>query len=112
MPVYILDENIPSTVPLWDNEEFIHVLDISNKFSDGDIWNYAIANNLIIVTKDVDFYNRYMSSSNSPKIIWFRTGNIKKKEFYKFIEQTWLEIEGMILSCSFIIVTEEKIEAL
>lgn len=112
MPVYILDENLPSTVPIWNDEKFIHVLDISNKFSDGDIWNYAVANKLIIITKDVDFYNRYMSSLNSPKIIWFRTGNIKKKEFYKFVEQIWIEIEEMIHSCSFIIVTEKNIEAL
>ncbi|MEO8414780.1 MAG: DUF5615 family PIN-like protein [Ginsengibacter sp.] len=66
MHVYILDENMPSTVPIWSDEKFIHVLNISNKFSDGDIWEYAIANNLIIITKDVDFYNRYLSSSNSP----------------------------------------------
>ena len=39
MPVYIIDENLPSTVPIWDDEKFIHVLDISSKFSDGDIWN-------------------------------------------------------------------------
>ena len=49
MHVYILGENIPSTVPLWQNESFIHVLEISNRFSDGDIWEYAIANNLIII---------------------------------------------------------------
>ena len=112
MHVYILDENMPSTVPLWFNQKFVHVLDISNKFSDGDIWEYAITNNLIIVTKDVDFYNRYLSSSKYPKIIWFRTGNMKKKTFYKFIEQIWLEIEIMIQSGSFIIETEDKLEAL
>lgn len=112
MHVYILDENMPSTVPLWFNQNFIHVLDISNRFSDGDIWEYAIANNLIIVTKDVDFYNRYLSSSNYPKIIWFRTGNMRKKAFYKFIEQIWFEIEIMIQSGSFVIVTEDKLEAL
>ena len=53
MPVYIIDENIPSTVPLWYKEEFIHVLNVSDKFSDGEIWNYAIANNLIIISKDL-----------------------------------------------------------
>ena len=113
MHVYILDENMPSTVPYWSNQKFIHVLDISNNFSDGDIWEYAIANNLTIVTKDVDFYNRYLSSSNYPKIIWFRTGNMKKKAFYNFIEQIWFEVETMIRSGgSFVIVTEDKLEAL
>jgi predicted nuclease of predicted toxin-antitoxin system len=41
---------------------------VSNQFSDGDIWNYAIDNNLTIITKDVDFYYRYLSSSKSPKL--------------------------------------------
>lgn len=112
MPVYLLDENLPSTVPLWNDVKFIHVLEISDNFSDGDIWDYAITNSLVVITKDVDFYNRYMSSLNAPKIIWFRTGNIKKKEFYKFIDEIWPGIEKMLLSCSFIIVTEEKIESL
>jgi len=112
MHVYILDENMPSTVPSWLNEKFIHVLDVSKKFSDGEIWEYAFANNLIIVTKDVDFYNRYLSSSNYPKVIWFRTGNMRKKVFYNFIEQIWFEIEIMIQSCSFVVVTEDKLEAL
>lgn len=112
MPLYILDENMPITVPLWLNEKFIHVLEISSKFSDGDMWEYAITNNLIIITKDVDFYNRYLSSLYYPKIIWFRTGNMKKKVFYKFIDQIWSDLEEMIQSCSFIIVTEDKLEAL
>lgn len=112
MHVYVLDENMPTTAPLWFGDKFLHVLDISDNFSDGDIWNYAITNNLIIVTKDVDFYNRYLSSSKFPKIIWFRTGNMKKKTFYDFIEKNWLEIEIMIESASFVIVTEDKLEAL
>lgn len=94
------------------DEKFIYVLNISNKFSDGDLWEYAIVNNLIIITKDVDFYNHYLSSSNSPRIIWFRTGNMKKKTFYKFIEQIWFDIETMIQSGYFVIVTEDKLEAL
>ena len=53
-----------------------------------------------------------MTHLNSPKVIWFRTGNMKKKEFYKFIEQIWIELEEMLRSSSFIIVTEKKIEAL
>lgn len=112
MPVYILDENLPSTTPLWLSEKFIHVLEISDKFSDGDIWEYAVGNNLIILTKDVDFYNRYLSSSRFPKIIWFRTGNMKKKIFYEFVEKNWTEIEIMIESASFVVVTEDKLEAL
>lgn len=112
MPIYIIDSNLPSTVPVWNNEKYIHVLEISDRFSDGDIWEHAITNNLIIITKDVDFYNRYLTSSNSPKVIWFRTGNIKKKTFYQFVESIWHEVNVMLTSSSFIIIYEEKLEGL
>lgn len=110
MPLYIIDENLPSTLPLWNNDKFIHVLEISDKFTDTDIWQHAITNKLVIVTKDADFYNRYLSSSNSPKVIWIKTGNIKKKIFYKFIKQVWHEVEEMLKSSSFIIINEDKLE--
>lgn len=112
MHTFILDENLPSTVPLWSNKKFKHILEISDKFSDTDIWQYAVSNQLIIVTKDTDFYNRYLSSANSPKVIWFRTGNIKKKAFYQFIDRIWTEVEIMIQSSSFVIITEDKMEGL
>lgn len=112
MHTYILDENLPSTVPLWNNKKFIHVLQISDIFSDTDIWQYAITNNLIIITKDADFYNRYLSSAKSPKVIWFRTGNLKKKAFYQFVERVWHETEIMVQSSSFVIISEEKMEGL
>lgn len=78
MPTYIIDENIPATISIWNNKKFIHVLEISNSFSDTDLWQYAQSNNLVIITKDTDFYNRYLSSKNSPKIILIKTGNLKK----------------------------------
>ena len=109
---YIIDENLPSTVPSWNVANFIHVLKINNQFSDGEIWNYALAKDLIIITKDVDFYNRYLSSFNCPKVIWIRTGNMRKRDFYKFVEQFWPLIEKMIESCYFLIVTEDKFECL
>lgn len=112
MAVYIIDENLPSTISIWNNEKFIHILEISENFSDSDIWQYAINNNLIIITKDVDFYNRYLSSAVSPKVVWIKTGNLKKKFFLQFIEDVWSEVEEMLRLSSFIIIDEEKIEGL
>ena len=110
MPIYIIDENLPATLPIWNNNRFIHILEISDKFSDSDIWLHALNNQLIIITKDADFYNRYLSSEISPKVIWIKTGNKKKKIFYSFIEQIWDEVEAMLSLSSFIIIDEEKIE--
>ncbi len=58
------------------------------------------------------FYFRYLSSSFISKVIWIRTGNIKKKNYNLFIENVWDEAEKMLLASSFIIIDEDKIEGL
>ncbi|WP_444846237.1 DUF5615 family PIN-like protein [Duganella caerulea] len=55
----------------------IHVSDIGlEAASDLEIWRYAIKNDLIIVTKDSDFFKRSkIQGSIPPQIIWVRCGN-------------------------------------
>ncbi|TAE59573.1 MAG: hypothetical protein EAZ89_02370, partial [Bacteroidetes bacterium] len=43
---------------------------------DSDIWNYAAAHNLIIVTFDEDFSDFLSVKGAPPKIVWLRTGNL------------------------------------
>jgi predicted nuclease of predicted toxin-antitoxin system len=42
---------------------------------DIEIWNYALVNNLIIVTNDDDFLNLSNVKGFPPKIVLLRTGN-------------------------------------
>jgi|SRR5665647_1147122 len=109
MITYLIDENMP-LLPFWNKESFIHVIDLPFINLDSDIWDYALKNRLVIVTKDSDFYYRYLSSNNNPKIVWIRTGNLKKNIFIQLIENVWNDIEEMLLSSSFIIINEDKIE--
>ena len=109
MITYVIDENMPF-LPFWDPIKFAHVKDIPFIKSDTDIWDYAFQNQLTIITRDTDFYYRYLSSKKNPKIVWIRTGNLKKNFFIQFIENIWDEIEEMLLYSSFVIVTEDKIE--
>lgn len=43
--------------------------------SDNEIWKYAMANELVIVTNDEDFVDLLNFKSYSPKIIILKTGN-------------------------------------
>lgn len=112
MPVSIIDENLPSSITTWNNERFIHVLAISEEFTDSDIWQYALENSLMIITKNADFYYRFLSSLVAPKIIWIKTGNIKKRDFYRFVSNVWNEVEAMLKLSSFVIIDEDQIEGL
>jgi predicted nuclease of predicted toxin-antitoxin system len=53
-----------------------HVRDIGLKSAtDTDVWEHAVRNELIIVSKDSDFHQRSLLFGHPPKIIWVRLGN-------------------------------------
>ena len=78
---YLIDENLPSTVPCWNKQNFIHVSELINVKYDTDIWQYALKNDLIIITRDTNFYYRSLASSVTPKVIMISAGKIKMKKF-------------------------------
>ena len=108
---FIIDENLPDNFPLWSNPSFSHVLKIKEISSDSDIWQYALINNLVIVTKDTDFYFRFLSAQKSPKIVWLRVGNLRKKELLFFVENIWHQIERLLEMHSFVIADNLSLEA-
>ena len=109
MSTFLIDENMPF-LPIWNKQDFVHVTELPFIHFDTDIWAYAFENQLTIITKDSDFYFRYLSSQNYPKVVWIKTGNIKKNVLIELIGTIWKDIEEMLLKSSFIIITEDKIE--
>ncbi|HZL26683.1 MAG TPA: DUF5615 family PIN-like protein [Acidobacteriaceae bacterium] len=66
-----------------------HVRDVGLKREpDRDIWEYAKATGLAVVTKDSDFVERSIFDRQSPKIIWIRLGNCSSRRI-----ETLLRIE-------------------
>lgn len=46
--------------------------------SDQAIWQYALENNFVIVTKDADFYDLSIMLGTPPYLIWLQIGNADK----------------------------------
>jgi len=92
MPQFLIDVNLPYYFSLWNNKNYIHQRDIDDEAKDNEIWNYAKAQNLTIITKDSDFSNRILLNEPPPKIIHIKLGNCKMKEFYKIINQVWEDV--------------------
>ena len=91
MALFLLDVNLPYKVPTWKGRDFVHVLDINPKMSDNNIWEYALKNNLTIISKDADFSNRIMFSQPPPKVIHLKVGNMKLADFITFIDFVWID---------------------
>ena len=112
MPGFLIDANLPYYFSLWQLPDYIHVFDINEHWSDEEIWDYARDNNLIIITKDVDFTNKVLLKGAPPKVIYIRTGNLTLTAFYHFLQQHWTVILNLIEHASIVNVYKDRIETI
>jgi predicted nuclease of predicted toxin-antitoxin system len=68
----LLDENLSDRVvyriiDLYPNSEHVKPLALANT-DDGIIWEYAKANDFVIVSKDSDFHQRSLLYGHPPKL--------------------------------------------
>ncbi|MFN8254635.1 MAG: DUF5615 family PIN-like protein [Bacteroidales bacterium] len=110
MAKYLVDVNLPYYFKLWDNEDFIYVKDLNDSWTDDTIWQYALENNLIILTKDSDFSIRVLYKGTPPKVVHFRIGNLRIKEFYDLIVRIWPDIEKQVSGNSLINIYNDRLE--
>jgi len=96
----------------FNQENFFHVVDIDPQMSDQKIWEYALHNNFVILTKDADFYHRFLTSHQCPKVVFFQLGNITLSGLHGFFKKNWDKIKQQLNEASFIIVTKTAIKAL
>jgi len=112
MARFLVDVNLPYYFSLWNNSDFIHQKDINDAWTDEQIWNYAKANNLTIITKDSDFSNRILLREPPPKIIHMRIGNLKMRNFFELIKQIWSEILNVQETHKLVNVFRDRIEGI
>jgi predicted nuclease of predicted toxin-antitoxin system len=75
----LLDENLSDRIvyritDLYPNSEHVKTLALMNT-DDGIIWEYAEANDFVIVSKDSDFHQRSLLYGHPPKFVYLRIGN-------------------------------------
>jgi len=74
---------------------------INSTASDIDIWNYASANQCIIVTNDDDFLNLINLKSFPPKVVLLRTGNQSNTYIEKLLIKHLNDIEALSNSAEY-----------
>ena len=76
-----------------------HVEDLSLRHADdGNIWNYALANQAAIITKDEDFTYRSSQAKVAPVIVWLRVKNVSRQALLAWFEPMIPQIEHLIAS--------------
>ena len=79
---------------LYTNSVHVQSVGLSRALDKG-IWDYALQNNYIIVTKDADFSELGLIFGFPPKVIWIRRGNCSTAETEAILCQNYEAIKAM-----------------
>lgn len=112
MPEFIINANLPSRIPIWNNTKFVDVLSINPLWDDDEIWEYAKEKELTIITKDKDFAVKQILYGPPPKVVHIKFGNLRLKEFIATIEIAWPVIQNLIKEYSIINIYKDRIETI
>jgi predicted nuclease of predicted toxin-antitoxin system len=86
-----------------------HLFDLNLlKATDSEIWQRAKAENLIIMSKDVDFYDRVLLLGPPPQVIHVSVGNCSNTRLLEILALEWDEIELALSSGSRLILNHSR----
>ncbi|SRR5579871_4332430 len=81
---FIVDAQLPPALARWlasNGQEAEHVADRNmTSAPDKMIWDFALENSAVIVTKDEDFAQRYAMTGGGPPVVWIRLPNTRRQE--------------------------------
>ncbi|MDZ7624209.1 MAG: DUF5615 family PIN-like protein [Ignavibacteriaceae bacterium] len=109
---FLVDVNLPKRFNFFNSPLFTHIVDIDAHMTDQQVWDYAIENEKVILTKDADFYDKFMSSEVSPKVVFFQLGNLSLKELHNFFMINWGDIISHLEEGSMIVVKKDQIKVI
>ena len=79
--------------------------------TDTEIWERGRVENLVIFSKDVDFYDRALLFGAPPQVVHVAVGNCSNTRLFEVLDHEWGDIERALASGSRLIsITLDKIE--
>ena len=112
---FLVDANLPPRLCVWlgaRRHEADHVFDRNLlTATDTHLWERGRAENLVIISKDVDFYDRALLFGAPPQVVHIAVGNCSNTGLFDALAYQWDEIERALGAGSRLIsVSLEKLE--
>jgi predicted nuclease of predicted toxin-antitoxin system len=93
---FIIDAQLPPALARWltsQGQVATHVFDLGfNAADDSLIWQYALTNKAVIITKDEDFADRWLMSERLVPLVWLRKGNCSTRVLLQWLQPLWAEV--------------------
>lgn len=102
---FIVDAQLPRKLSVYLNDrghDSIHTLELPKKNAtpDSEIAQLSLIEERIVITKDSDFYDRYLAKLEPYKILQISTGNISTKDLIVLFDKNLdLIIEELTNNC-------------
>lgn len=111
---FLIDAQLPSRLSKGLSDlgfDAMHVdsLPKGDETSDDEIAKYADKNNLMVITKDFDFYHSYMALQRPKQLFLITTGNIGNRQLFDLIRNNAVQIRNLIETCNYIELSNEGI---
>lgn len=94
---FLIDAQLPLTLARWlrgRNCDAMHVLEINaGQFDDRKIWELAINEQRILITKDEDFFILATRPNDTGRLLWLRMGNCRTTDLISSLNRRWEYIE-------------------
>jgi len=96
----LLDANISWKLtnilaPIFGECTHVDLISLTVPVKDDDIWNYALENGYIIITKDNDFLDLLELKGFPPKVVLLKTGNNSSKILAELIVDAKQQIQDL-----------------
>lgn len=100
--IYLIDNQLPPGLVGHLQSQGLNAVHVSDcgleSCSDQDIWDYAKANNCVIVSKDEDFFHLSGNDLNGPPLVWVRLGNCRNSVLFAAFDSILLQLLEAIKS--------------
>ena len=97
---FLIDAQLPPGLARWLSEKGHTATDVHDIFlaaaEDPEIWDQALSDGSIIVTKDEDFAARSSRTGHGPIIVWLRIGNATNRNLFQWLEPRWESVMQLL----------------
>ena len=108
----LIDENLPAHLAEALGEIGLAATELGDQPTDEALWQFARREGLVILTKDADFFDKLVVQGAPPKIVWLRTGNMRRADLVAFLAQQWPRIRTLLDQADLVEVHADRIEAI
>ena len=112
MKGFLFDENLPQRIQFSPSLSVVSISEVGLSPTDSEVWEFARKRELVIVSKDPDFYDRIIVQRPPPWVVHLRFGNLRKKDFHVLLSRVWPNVETLLKSHKLVNVYSDRLEGI